>query len=330
MVSTMQSCLRFICCMCALFLVLVAFTADDGYAQVARMEIHPFQSVTLTDQQFLVGEMEGKPVTLAGELRLPRPGNDRLPVVILLHGSSGIGGYITDWEKDLHAMGVATFIIDCFTARGIVNVTYDQTRLGRLAMIIDVYRALELLAKHPRVDPARIAIMGFSRGGQDALYASLKRFQRVHGPSNLEFAAYIAFFPDCSTTYDSDTEVSDRPIRIFHGTADNYNSVAACRAYVQRLKAKGKDVQLTEYEGAAHHFAWDAFKKPAKLEKATTTRECQLAEAENGVIINVKTKEPFTYSDSCVQYGPTMAYDEKAAAEARKAIKDLITTVLKP
>ena len=330
MFPTRQSHVHFSCFMCVLFFALLVSIPSVGHAQVARLEIHPYQSVTLTDQQFLMGEKDGKPVTLAGELRIPRPGNDRLPVVILLHGSSGIGGYVTDWEADLHAMGVATFIIDSFTARGIVNTTYDQTQLGRLAMIFDAYRALELLAKHPRIDPNRIAVMGFSRGAQAALYASVKRFQRMYGPSNLEFAAYIAFFPDCTTTYHSDTEVSNRPIRIFHGTADDYTPVAASRAYVERLKAKGKDVQLTEYEGAAHHFAAQAFKKPVKLEKASTTRKCQLAEAENGVIINVKTKEAFTYADPCVLYGPTLAYDEKAATEARKAIKEVLTTVLKP
>jgi dienelactone hydrolase len=294
------------------------------------MEIHSFQSVTLTDQQFLMGKKDGKSVTIAGELRIPRPGNDRLPVVILLHTSGGIGSTVTDWEADLHAMGVATFIIDSFTARGIVNTIYDQTQLGRLATIFDAYRALELLASNPRIDPARIAVMGFSRGAQSALYASVKRFQRMYGPSNLEFAAYIAFSPDCTTTYHSDTEVSNRPIRIFHGTADDSNPVAASRAYVERLKAKGKDVQLTEYDGAAHHFAAQGYKKPVKLEKAPTTRQCQLVESENGVIINVKTKEPFTYADPCVKYGSTFAYDEKAATEARKAIKELLTTVLKP
>jgi hypothetical protein len=96
------------------------------------------------------------------------------------------------------------------------------------------------------------------------------------------------------------------------------------------LKAKGKDVQLTEYAGAFHHFFWQAFKTPLKLEKAQTTRQCELAEAEDGVIINVKTKEPFTCADPCVQRGGTVAYDEKAATEVRKAIKDLVTTTLKP
>jgi dienelactone hydrolase len=312
-----------------LIFAAVCSSTATSYAQVARMEIHSFQSVTLSDKQFLTGEKNGKPVTLVGELRLPRPGNKQ-PVVILLHGSGGIIGFITDWERDLNAMGVGTFVIDSFTPRGIDNTRDDQSRLGRLAMIIDAYRALELLAKNPRVDPARIAVMGFSRGGQSALYASMKRFQRMHGPTNLEFAAYIPFYPDCSTTYKLDNEVADRPIRIFHGSADNYAPVAPCRSYVARLKAKGKDVQLTEYAGAHHVFDGQEFKKPVRIEKAQTVRQCQLMEAENGVIINVKTKEPFTYADPCVQRGVTVAYDEKASIEARKAIKELVTTVLKP
>jgi dienelactone hydrolase len=299
-------------------------------AQVARMEIHSFQSMTLTDQEFLTGRKEGKPVTLAGELRLPRPGNDRLPIVVLLHGSAGVAGNVLDWEQDLNAMGVATFVLDSFTGRGIVNTNFDQSQLGQLAMIVDVYRALEVLARHPRIDPTRIALMGFSRGGQAAFYSSLKRFQRMHGPVGQEFAAYIVFYPPCNTAFRDDEDVADKPIRIFLGSADDYVPVAPCRAYVERLKTKGKNVQLTEYAGAGHVFDGRAFKTPLKLEKAQTTRRCECAEAKNGVIVNVKTMQPFTYADPCVEYGPTVAYDEKASTEARRAVKDFINTTLKP
>jgi hypothetical protein len=48
----------------------------------------------------------------------------------------------------------------------------NQALLGRLNFILDIYRALEVLASHPRVDPGRTALMGFSRGGQAALYSS--------------------------------------------------------------------------------------------------------------------------------------------------------------
>lgn len=298
-------------------------------AQIARMEIHSFPTTTLTDQEFLTGRKEGVPTTISGELRLPKQGVDRVPVVVLLHGSGGVGGYVTDWEQDFNSMGVATFVIDSFTGRGIVNTNDDQAQLGRLAMIVDAYRALDLLAKHPRIDPARIVLMGFSRGGQAALYASVKRFRRMHGPAGQEFAAYIPFYPTCNT-YRDDDEVADKPIRLFHGSSDNYAPPGPCRAYIERLKAKGKDVQFTEYPGAGHVFDWQALKTPMKLEKAQTTRQCQLTEAENGVIINAKTKQPFTYADPCVEYGPTVAYDENASAQARKAIREFLTTTLKP
>jgi len=204
--------------MYALTILVFAFSSGNVHAQMARMEIYSFPSVTLSDQQFLSGDKAGKPVTLTGELRLPKP-SGRQPLVILIHGSGGIAGFVTDWEQDLNAMGVATFIFDSFTPRGIDNTRDDQAQLGRLNMIVDAYRALELLAKNPRIDPNRIALMGFSRGGQATLYASVKRFQRMFGPANLEFAAYIPFYPDCVTTFRQDADVTDRPIRIFHGTA---------------------------------------------------------------------------------------------------------------
>ena len=310
--------------------LLVCAAPATGVAQVARMEIHSFPSMTLTDQQFLSGSKDGKPVVLAGELRLPPAGSDRLPAVVLLHGSGGINGGVTDWAQDLNAMGVATFVVDSFTARGITSTINDQNQLGRLAMTMDAYRALDLLSKHPRIDPMRIALMGFSRGAQSALYASLKRFQKMHAVSSQEFAAYLPFYAACGTTYLEDEDVASKPIRLFHGIADDYVPVAPCRAYVARLKAAKKDVLLTEYAGAGHVFDWQGLKKPVKLEKAQRTGQCALAETPGGLIVNAKTKLPFTYADPCVEFGPTIAYDEKASTQARSDVKDFVSATFKP
>src|ERR1700709_1525749 len=56
----------------------------------ARVEIYPIPSLTISDQQFLSGDANGKPVTVAGEFRIA-PGTGRLPVVGLIHGASGGG-----------------------------------------------------------------------------------------------------------------------------------------------------------------------------------------------------------------------------------------------
>jgi hypothetical protein len=42
-------------------------------------------------------------------------------------------------------MGISTFTLDSFPGRGIVS---DQSQLGRLNGILDLYRALAVLAAH--------------------------------------------------------------------------------------------------------------------------------------------------------------------------------------
>ena len=96
-----------------------------------------------------------------------------------MHGSGGMGGNV-DYSSQLTASGIATFAINYFTGRGIENTNADQGKLPPLAEIIDIYKALALLGKHPRIDPNRIAVMGFSRGAQAALYSSLLRFQKMY------------------------------------------------------------------------------------------------------------------------------------------------------
>lgn len=310
------------------FLTSAALLAPArGNAGAARIEVYPFQSVTLTDEEFLTGK-QGKPVMIAGELRLPKAGTDRLPAVVLVHASGGIGGNIDDWAQFFNSMGVAAFILDGFTARGITNTINDQSQLGRLTMIVDAFRALELLARHPRVEPKRIALMGVSRGAKVTLYASLRRFQRLYGPKDASFALFIPFYPDCSTTYVQDEDVVDRPIRVFHGTDDDWSPVSSCRDYLERLRKSGKDVRLTEYAGAGHFFDATAFKSPMKLPQAQTLRHCRLAELAEGRIVNAETRQPFSYNDPCVERGTTLAYDAHAHGEAEKSVAELVKMVL--
>ena len=88
-----------------------AHTHPSGDNAVSRVEVIPFQTLTLTDQEFLSGREDGTPVTVAGELRPPRAGTDRLPLVIILHPAGGIGSNIVDWEQDLLGLGIATFVV---------------------------------------------------------------------------------------------------------------------------------------------------------------------------------------------------------------------------
>src|SRR5437588_11630480 len=119
----------------------------------ARVEMHAIPSLTLSDRQFLTGDTSaGQPVTVAGELRIAQ-GIGKLPAVVLMHGSGGINPTMEVWTRQLNSLGISTFVIDGFSGRGLTSVSQDQARLGRLNFILDIFGALEILAKHPRVDP---------------------------------------------------------------------------------------------------------------------------------------------------------------------------------
>jgi dienelactone hydrolase len=291
--------------------------------------LHQIQTLTLSDQQFLTGDKSGKPVTISGQLRIAQ-GIGRLPVVVLQHGSGGIGGNVDVWSRELNELGISTFVLDGFTGRGLTEVNTNQALLGRLNFILDIYSALGVLAKHPRVDPERIALMGFSRGGQAALYASLNRFRQMWDQSGVEPAAYVSFYPDCMTTFISDTEVANRPIRIFGGGPDDYDPIAPCKVYVERLKSAGHDVELTEYPNAPHVFDNPLLAQPAAVSpKAESVRNCKIQEEAGGLLVNAETKQPFTYRDACVERGPHMGYDPASAEAANTAVKVLLKTVFK-
>jgi dienelactone hydrolase len=306
-------------------------TAQDSVTKqiAARIELHPIQTLTLSDQQFLTGDSNSTPVTLGGEFRIAQ-GSGRLPVVVLMHGSGGIGPNVDFWANKLNGIGVSTFIIDGFSGRGLTAVNTNQALLGRLNFIVDIYRSLDILAKHPRVDPARIALMGFSRGGQAALYASLKRFHKMWNKSGVEFTAYIPFYPDCATTFVSDTDVADRPIRIFHGVPDDYNPMAKCKAYVERLRSAGHDVLLTEYPNASHAFDNPLGPvPPAVVAGGQSVRSCTIREEPAGLLINASTREPFTYKDPCVELNPHVGYNAAATEAARSSTKNFLKSVFK-
>ena len=312
--------------------MLLAFCAKGAVAQQAlspmpvpslpaRIELHPVPTLTLPDAAFLKGDRTaGQATTLAGELRIAQ-GEGRQPAVILLHGSGGLGSAADMWARDFAEIGVSTFLLDYFTGRGLASVSADQSRLGRLQAILDAYQALAILAKHPRIDPNRIALIGFSRGGQATLYASLQRFHGMWNQSGADFAAYLPFYPDCMTTFVDDTKIKPVPVRMFHGAADDYNPAPQCTAFMERLKAAGVDVTQTLYPGASHSFDSPTGANPATVSAASqTVRNCRLREEPLGQLVNAQGA-PFTYKDPCVELGPHLGYHPEASLAARAAVR---------
>ena len=309
--------------------LLFAALAFPAWAQTARMEVHALPSTTLTANQILHGDLNGKPVTVAGELRLPHAGTDRLPVVILVHGSGGVGPNVDAWAHEINALGAAAFILDSFSGRGITNTVSDQTQLDHLAMMTDLFRAKTLLARHPRIDPARIAVMGFSKGAVAAVYSSSARFQKLYDPAGAAFAAHVGVYTPCNMRFRDEEKTSGAPIRMFHGTPDDWVPVAPCREFVARLKQAGADITLTEYPDAWHAYDNPATSPPVIMAQAMTSGACQIQESADGRLLNTATGHEFSFADACVQRGAHIGYNPDAYAATLTAVRAFLKSALK-
>jgi dienelactone hydrolase len=157
----------------------------------------------------------------------------------------------------------------------------------------------------------------------------MKRFQEKWNTSGVEPAAYIPLYPSCITTFIGDTDVAARPIRIFHGIADDYVEIAPCRAYVARLRTARKDVTLTEFADTWHAFDYPLLPTTPTILPNGQITHCVLKEEPIGIIVNTATMKPFSYADSCVTRDAHVAYSASATRATEAAVKELLRAAFK-
>ena len=200
---------------------------------------------------------------LLGYLRQPRdPGP--LPAVVLLHGCNGGWQRLDErWGARIGSWGYVTLTVDRFGPRGITSAC---TGGAPAATVFDAYRALAFLVQQPFVDPARVAVIGFSQGGWLAL-ASVERGM-IERTSKEKFRAAIAFYPPCLGIKGSMTV----PTLILTGELDDWTPADECRNLaegrddygISRQKDLGVPIEIVVYPGAYHGFDVPGLATPVK------------------------------------------------------------------
>ena len=188
---------------------------------------------------------------------LTRPkGRGPFPAVVLLHTCLGLPRERASIGDRIAGWGYAALFVDDFGTRGLK----ETCAVDFQPALADAYGALAFLSRSSDVDPARIAVVGFSQGGDTALKIAAGGGAR--GGASFRVAA--AFYPPCANVGDARLTI---PTLILVGAGDDVTPAADC-ARLAKDQAPGV-AKLVVYPGAAHAFDLPEFGAGAKIDGMT-------------------------------------------------------------
>ena len=226
-------------------------------------------------------ESYGSAPAQSGEWFLPADG-DRLPVVVLVHGGFWQPGYDRHLEDDVaQALAVDGFAV--------WNIDYALADAEWPATLLDAAAAMDHVAKSrftPRLDLARVAVVGHSAGGHLALWLASRGELPAGAPgaapavrasiavgqapvADLVSAAHegvgsgavedlVDGLPeDVPDRYAVGSPqallpVPDVRITLVHGDADDLVPLRQSTAYVEAARVLGMQIELRVLEGVGH------------------------------------------------------------------------------
>jgi dienelactone hydrolase len=210
------------------------------------------------------------------------PGSGPFPVVMALHGCSGMfnrqGAFGTreqDWTSRFLAAGYAVLFPDSYNSRGFRSVCSERNRtINPAGRARDVAGAMAWLATQGFAAKGKLVVVGWSNGGSTVLRA-------VASKEAGEALGMVAFYPGCTTLLKREWQAGV-PLRILIGEADDWTPATSCR----ELAAKSAgNVKIDIFPGAYHDF--DAPDRPVRVRRGRTAFS-----ADGSGVVHVGTNEP--------------------------------------
>ncbi|HUH85337.1 MAG TPA: dienelactone hydrolase family protein [Stellaceae bacterium] len=239
----------------------IAYGTATGHCQGSEASTIAvtFQSSSYSDmRQLLVREARTGAVTVNAYLGFPEQVSDRYPAVIIVHGIAGYRdaneGYAA---AELRKAGFATLTYDSFAARGTTGAAL-QGSPGYLPVgVADAYAALRFLSAEPRIDADRIAIIGFSYGGEVAHLAAFEMVRSALSRGPGRFAAHVTFYPGGDFGAIAEPRAyTGSPVLMLLGEKDDNLPVTKIESYLAYARTAGAPapIETVIYPSADH--AW--------------------------------------------------------------------------
>jgi dienelactone hydrolase len=194
----------------------------------------------------LIGYLARPDAGLSALASSQRGDNARYPAVVVLHGCGGISSHSAAIADRIGAWGYVALAVDTLGPRGLAGGCQGGTFIDQA---FDAYAALRYLSRLEFVDPARIAGLGQSMGGQAAIYAIARDPAAQYITER--FRAAIAYYPNCAAAAASDMTT---PVLVLVGEADEWNPAERCREVAARRSSDSAPIALSVYPGVHHAF----------------------------------------------------------------------------
>lgn len=194
-------------------------------------------------------------VRLNGRLYLPAA-KARHAAVVITPGSGGVAQSMVRHAQELSGAGIAAFLVDPFTGRGVKNTIADQEQFSFAASTYDVLAAAQQLAARAEIDAARIGAMGYSRGGMAVLQAAIRPVAQSVLGEGKTLKAVAAGWPWCGFQF-AMPETAPTAVRFLVAELDDWVSPVQCQAYAAAMASTNANVSIRLFKGAAHGFGYD-------------------------------------------------------------------------
>lgn len=196
---------------------------------------------------------DGTPVELDARLTLPDATSGvaaPYPAIVLLHGCDGTELNPLNSDGAFISWPYAFLEVDSFDARGIRHACENYKDINPNLRAKDAHAARAWLAQRPDIDPKRIAVLGWSMGGETVLASISNPY--LNEPDRAEpFTAAIAFYPYCPTKL----KRPDAPLLVLTGGKDDWTQPGSCRS-MQPVGENLPAYERIEYPDATHAFDW--------------------------------------------------------------------------
>jgi dienelactone hydrolase len=319
-------------------LAAIALGAAPAYSQSRGT----FQSASYQDfREFLSGMAPTTVVTVRTDFRFPDEKKDQYPAVVIVHT---VAGYIEANEgryaAELRKLGFATLTYDSFASRGTTGLAISRAGPGVWpSALSDAYAALRLLAAHPQIDPSRIAILGFSFGGEVAHLTALEPLRAALRIGQSHFAAHVAFYPaGVFGAVPAASAYTGAPMLMLLGELDDNLPVAKIDAYLAHARAAGTSppIEVVIYKGAYHAWTVPSLGPLRFYPEYVSTKKCPLillGPVRPTLLVNGQATafDPGAIG-ACMAQAPgySMAYDAAIDRQSMAAAATFLQRNLKP